>query len=387
MDPDRGRLGWWAVTLALGAALAFVLYSFVGTFVFGLFVYYATRPVHRRVRRRFRRPSVAAAVSLVALTVPALALMTYAVLVGLQRLTRAVEGFDPAMVGVDPAVLDVVQNPRAVVETDWLRYADPAALSSTLSSVSSVLDTVAFLGVGVVHLFVILALSFYLLRDGHRLSRWTLRRFGDDDGVAREFATAVDRDLRDVFFGNILNAVLAGAIAVFVYSALNAGAPAGARIPSPVLLGLVAGVASLIPVVGMKLVYVPVTVSMGVEVAVSGPTPTTAGFVAAFLVVSLVVVDTIPDLVLRPYVSGRSVHVGTLMLAYTLGPLLFGWYGIFLLPMLVVVVVQFGRVVLPRLVGGETIRPYSVDPGVLSGDATVVRPRTERTDESVGDDD
>ncbi|MFB6126032.1 MAG: AI-2E family transporter [Halolamina sp.] len=387
MNPDRGRFGWWAAGLAVGAAVAFVLYSFVGTFVFGLFAYYATRPVYRRVRRRFRRPSVAAAVSLVVLTVPALSLVTYAVLVALQRLTRAVEGFNPAAVGVDPALLTVVRNPQAVTGVDWFRYADPAALRSALDSLSSVVDTVAFLGVGLVHLFVILALAFYLLKDGHRLSRWALRQFGDDAGVAREFATSVDRDLRNVFFGNILNAVLAGAIGVFVYSVLNVAAPAGTRIPAPVLLGLVAGVASLIPVVGMKLVYVPVALSMGVEVAVSGPTPTSVGFVIAFFGASLVVVDTIPDLLLRPYVSGRSVHVGAVMLAYTLGPLLFGWYGIFLLPTLLVVAVQFGRVVLPRLVDTETIRPYAVDPGVLTGDAAGVDPGAEPAEESAGDGD
>jgi len=50
------------------------------------------------------------------------------------------------------------------------------------------------------------------------------------------------------------------------------------------------------------------------------------------------------------------------MFAYILGPLLFGWYGIFLGPMLLVLVVHFVRIVLPELLAGTPIEPYSVDP-------------------------
>jgi len=56
---------------------------------------------------------------------------------------------------------------------------------------------------------------------------------------------------------------------------------------------------------------------------------------------------------LRPYVSGQNVHVGALMLAYTLGPLLFGWYGLFLMPVLLVLVIQFARIVLPDLLAAD----------------------------------
>jgi predicted PurR-regulated permease PerM len=163
--------------------------------------------------------------------------------------------------------------------------------------------------------------------------------------------------------------VLTGSIAVLTYSVLNVHAPAGLRIPAAPLVGLLAGVASLVPIVGMKLVYVPVAVYLaGVGLLTD---PTALWFVAAFALLSFVVVDTIPDLVLRPYVSGRSLHVGSLMIAYTFGPLLFGWYGIFLAPMLLVLIVHFARLVLPELVGTKPIQPYAVDPGTLSVDAAV----------------
>ena len=79
------------------------------------------------------------------------------------------------------------------------------------------------------------------------------------------------------------------------------------------------------------------------------------------------IVDVIPDIVLRPYVSGRNLHMGMVMFAYIFGPLLFGWYGLFLGPMLLVVMVHFARLVLPELLDGERIQPYAVDPSQVTG--------------------
>jgi len=377
---SRYRIGWWGLGLALGVALTFVVYTFVGTFVFGVFIYYATRPIYDRIRRVVRPPSLAAAVSLFALALPALALVAYALSIALNQLLDFVEGgmFDAERWPlVDQDLLDSIADPAALLAFDPEQLT-LEEIQSLLSSAGSAVDTVAFLGIGAVHLFVMLALAFYLLRDGSRLSRWALRRFGDDRGLLEAYGRAVDREFKAIFFGNILNAVLTGTIAVLAYSLLNVYAPPGLAIPAAALVGLLAGVASLIPMVGMKLVYVPITVYLAAVALLTDPS--SLWFVAVFVLVSFVVVDTIPDLVLRPYVSGRSLHIGSLMIAYTLGPLLFGWYGIFLAPMLLVLIVHFGRIVLPELLQREPIQPYAVDPGASADNV----PTTIDVDAGVG---
>jgi predicted PurR-regulated permease PerM len=366
VELSRYRVGWWSLGIALGAALLYVVYRFVGTFVFGVFIYYATRPIYRRLRRVIRPPSLAAAVSLFALALPALALVAYALSIALGELLQYVNGgaLDPTRWPlVDQELLDSIADPATILQLDPERYLTTEGVRSLLASLGSAVDTVAFLGVGAVHLFVMLALAFYLLRDGDRLSRWVVRKFGDERRVLETYGRAVDRDFKAIFFGNILNAVLTGSIGVLAYSILNVYAPPGLAIPAAPLVGLLAGVASLIPIVGMKLVYVPVALYLAVVGALTDPTG--LWFVVLFAAISFVVVDTIPDLVLRPYVSGRSLHVGSLMIAYTFGPLLFGWYGIFLTPMLLVLVVHFARLVLPELLDGEPIKPYAVDPGTV----------------------
>ena len=363
---DRSRLAWWLLGFVLGGALLFVLYSFVGTFVFGLFLYYATRPIYRRIRARVRPASLAAAVALFVLALPALALVAYTGAVGVSELVRL----------TNEGLFDLSQYPftadqlAGLTDFEELLMLGPSAVTfeqfrRAVSSLVSAGGAVAFVGIGLVHLFAMIALAFYLLRDDRDLSRWFRGRIADDRGVMEAFFAGVDRDFNNIFFGNILNAVLTGTIAVVAYSLLNLVAPPRIAIPAAGLVGLFAGVASLVPVVGMKLVYVPVTAYLGVTSYLADPN--TLWFTATFFAVSFVVVDTIPDLVLRPYVSGRHLHVGAVMIAYTLGPLLFGWYGIFLGPIILVLVVNFARHVLPVLIAREPLVPYAVDPGVVAG--------------------
>lgn len=368
---DRGRLAWWGLGVVLAAALVFVAYSFVGTLVFGLFIYYATRPIYRQLRRALNNPSLAALVSLFTLVLPALLLVGYALTIVLQQVDEYTNDgpIDVERLGLDPETIDRVADPATILQDALGGVFSTGDITQLFSSLGSVFGTVATLGIALIHLFVMLALAFYLLRDDHKLARWFYRRFGDDRGVVDAFFSAVDRDFNSIFFGNILNALLTGTIGVITYSTLNVFAPPELRIPAPALVGLLAGIASLIPVVGMKLVYVPVALLLLVQTALT-PAPGLLAFVVSFVVVSFVLVDSIPDLILRPYVSGRSLHVGAVMLAYTLGPLLFGWYGIFLMPMLLVLVVQFAQHVLPPLMDNQSFEPYAIDPGQMSVDAS-----------------
>jgi predicted PurR-regulated permease PerM len=354
--PDRDRLGWWAIALALGALVCYVLYSFIGTFVFGIFVYYATRPIHRRVRRVIHNRSFAAALSLVLIAVPVLLLAFYTIAMALQELNNFLESGD---LPIQP--LEQFLTPYFDISAV---FADPASLLShpnTLDQLRVVLQEavgyVGFFGLGALHLLIVVVLAFYLLRDDHRLANWWRRRFSDSEGVMGAYMARVDRDFSNIFFGNILNALLTAVIGAAAYSILDFLSPVGVALPYPALLGLLTGVASLIPVIGMKIVYFPGAIYL---FAVTAGEPTLLWFPVVFVVVSFIIVDVIPDLVLRPYVSGRNLHLGMVMLAYIFGPLLFGWYGLFFGPMLLVLLVHFVALVLPELVAGTPIEPEAI---------------------------
>lgn len=360
---DRDRVGWWVIAIALGIGVAYLIYSFIGTFVFGVFIYYGTRPVYRRLERVIRPPSLAAAVALIALALPALLLMGYTVAVGIQELNNLIEtrGLDAAqfesLLGPYVDISQVVTDPQAFLS-------QPDTLDIIRRMVQEGTTYLGFFGNAALHLFVMILLAFYLLRDDHRLATWWSRRFSDEEGVMLEYATRVDRDFSHIFFGNLLNAVITGVIGAISYGVLDFLSPPGISIPYPALLGLLTGVASLVPVVGIKLVYVPLAAFLGFQ---AFGDPTLLWFVGVFVLVAFFIVDVIPDLVLRPYVSGRSLHLGMVMLAYIFGPLLFGWYGLFLGPMLLVLLVHFTALVLPELLAGAPIEAEAVGSSVLTG--------------------
>jgi len=356
--PDsRSRLAWWVVALVFGAVTAWVLLTYIGTFILGLFLYYVARPAYRRFRSQFR-PSIAAATALLALAVPVVLLMGYTLAIAAQELTRLQRTVDlgPLADQVEPYVnvSEVVKNPATLLQ-------NPDVVDAGQLIAEGALGYVPIVGTALINLFLALAVAFYLLRDGARLGRWVEETFHDQQEFLTVYLREVDEDLGSVYFGNILNAIAIAVVAAFVYTALNLFAPANG-IPYPALVAVLAGAASLIPVVGMKLVYVPLAVGLFARAALSGDP---LWFPAVFVAATVVFVDFIPDLVLRPYVSGRNLHVGLVMIAYVIGPLLFGWYGLFLGPLLLVVVYHFARLILPVLIAGGDVdsMPRSVDTG------------------------
>ncbi len=354
---DRERLAWWLVALVLGAVVAWILVSFLGTVLLALFVYYATRPVYDRIRSRVGSGTVAAMVSLLGLALPGLLLVAYTVAVAVRELRSLVGqniGSLDGLLGeyvnqsvvVDPAQLvELVQSdPRQLLEMGGVD-----TVQGLLASAASVLGVVA---TGLVTLTIVLIVAFYLLRDDDRLARWFREQVVGEGSATVAFGRAVDRDLETIYFGNILTAFVIAVVGSVTFHALDLVAPPGLGVPAPTLVGLLAGLGSLVPVVGMKLVYVPVAAILAVDAAARDPA--LLWYPALFAGVTFVVVDSIPDFVLRPYVSGRDLHLGLVMLAYIVGPALFGWYGLFLGPLLVVVLVHFAGVVLPDLLHGDT---------------------------------
>ncbi|MFW5965419.1 MAG: AI-2E family transporter [Halodesulfurarchaeum sp.] len=375
---DRDRIGWWAIALALGGFVIFLLYSFVGTFVFGVFLYYATRPLYRRIKRVIGQPSLAAAFSLVAIALPVILLAAYTIAIGLQELSKFINTQDFSARPIE-SILEPYFDISGVITDPQSLLTQPNAIEAIQEFLAEAGTYLGFFGTVAIHLIVVIILAFYLLRDDHRLASWWGTRFSDDEGVMQAYMARVDRDFSNIFFGNILNAVITAIVGAGAYWAVDLLSPAAVSLPYPTLLGLLTGVASLIPVVGMKLVYVPVALYLFLE-AINEPA--VLWFPVLFVLVSFVIVDVLPDLILRPYVSGRNLHLGMVMLAYIFGPLLFGWYGLFLGPMLLVLVVHFVALVLPELLAGAPIQPEVVtDPLSPGGGGS---PSSDDTGDSSG---
>jgi len=122
----------------------------------------------------------------------------------------------------------------------------------------------------------------------------------------------------------------------------------------PILLGLLVGVFTIVPTVGMKAIWVPYAGYLFLRSLAWNELPLWVP--VAFAVVTLVVVDFLPDVFVRSYVSKGDINMGLMLLSYTLGAIVFGWYGLFLGPLVLVLFLHFAERVFPNVVDRGSVR-------------------------------
>ncbi|RQG94368.1 AI-2E family transporter [Natrarchaeobius chitinivorans] len=361
MNEKRAVVTLFGVGVA--AVTAYIAYRFIAALTVAVFLYYSTRRFYKYLElKRVHVPDqVRAALVISFLAVPLLALGSYTAALLVVEVRNFVATYPVAeMLPEDASWVQGLENPpeltiqglagayQSGTFDPFIDFAVEHAGMLT-SVVSSLL----------LNLLIVVVVTYYLLIDGSKFHEWLLRF--DDDAIVREYLEAADRELEAVLFGNLLNVILISLIAIVTFMGYNALVPSAAEIPYPALAGALTGVASLIPVVGMKIVYAPVAVAAAVPLVLDGNSAMIV-YLVGFLALAVVVVDTIPDLVLRPYLSGERTHVGLLMLAYIFGPIVFGFYGLFLAPIILVLGLTFADTALPRLLGADPDRDRNPDP-------------------------
>ncbi|WP_256301853.1 AI-2E family transporter [Haloarchaeobius salinus] len=333
-------MGWILVGVVITVAVAYVLYSFVGAVVVGFFLYYATRPIYRWVDQRSGHSNLSAILTLLTVGLPVLIILAYAVFVGVHEVDRLF------------AVTDLEQF-RTVLEPylDLVPGADGRGVLDILRTNASTVQGIGAAAVAwLLRLFVIFTLAFYLLRDDYKIARWFRRSF-ENQPAAVTFMEDVDDDLTTIYTGNLITIVATGLIAVGVFYGLAVAAPPEMGVRFPILLGLLTGVATLIPAIGTKLIYFPYTGFLVWQSVAGDGGP--LWFPVVFFLVTLVMVDIIPDMFIRSYVSKGELNMGLMLMTYVLGAVAFGWYGIFLAPVVLVVFIHFYRDIFPVLLGSD----------------------------------
>jgi predicted PurR-regulated permease PerM len=353
MDRDRElgrRLGLGLVVLGLFLVTAYVIEAFIAVVVFSVFLYYSVRPIHRFLRRFGLPRRLRAALSILLFGIPFVVLLGYTIAIVVIEVQSFVQAYDiqdqllqQSLEELDVAALDLDELQEIVTTA--------GAQGSLFAALFSLSGALSFVSSAFVQLLILVVLTYYMLVDGPRLKEWVLETF-DRTGIVRRYVEETDPELSMTLFGNIVNVFVTTIVAVITFFTYNFFAPAPVQVPFPGLLGALAGIGSLIPVIGIKLVYLPVTVFLGAAAVAGGGGPLLL-FVGIFLVVSGIFVDFIPDFFIRALISGDKTHTGMLIVCYIVGPAVFGFYGLFLLPILLILFINANRILLPYVLYGR----------------------------------
>ena len=352
IDVNLRTLVLGVVGVVVTALVAYALYSYLTVLLFTLFAYYTSRPVYRRLVDHTDHPDLAVTATLLVYTVPVVVLLGYGLFVASQQLLDLFSHgvlqdyrslFQPYLSTFEgmSSWRTILRNPQQFIDQSTRRL-----LRMGLDPAIMIARTVfSLLASG----FLLLVFLFYLLRDDHKIAAW-FRRVVHHDSTVVGYFEAVDDRLQTVFFGNLLTIIVTGCIAIVVYWGIDFVAP-GSGIAVPFLLGALTGLGTLVPGVGMKLVYVPYSLWLAFHAFRSQAMPMWVP--AAFFVLTLVFVDTIPDYFVRSYLSSGDITLGLIMLAYILGTMVWGWTGLFLGPVVLVAFLQFAKEVAPTLTAGR----------------------------------
>ena len=345
IDPElRRRIAIATVAGALFLVVGYALLAFIAVWVFSVFLYYAVRPIFRFLTRFGLGRRTRAAVSITLFGLPFLVLIGYTLTVVAIELRRFLDGgtADRLIAELNISGLDLDELERLL--TGQVSQVDVDLVFDTLIGATGILGSLF------VQLLLILTATYYMLVDGPKLISWLVETY-DDSGTLGRYVRAVDPELSLALFGNIVNVFVAAILSIVTFYGYNALVPPLIEVPFPALAGALSGIGSLIPAIGIKLVYVPVTIALAARAWIAGQ-PELLVPVAALALVSAVLIDFIPDIVIRAQVSSDETHSGLLIIAYIVGPSVFGFYGLFLAPIVLICLTNAVTVLLPYIVSG-----------------------------------
>ena len=296
-------------------------------------------PVQTRLQARWQhRPNSTALATLllciVVLIIPVLLVLTSFVSEGAKFYAKIESGeikpqaFLERLQSAVPAVQQLLDR-LGLDSTSLIERASDAAVAASSFVASHALAVGQSTFQFFLNLALMLYLTFFLLRDGKHLAQLLSRALPLGDERERLLFAKFAEVTRATIKGNLVVAMVQGALGGFIFWVLG--------ITAPVLWGVVMAALSLIPAIGAGLVWLPFSLYL-FSTGEIGP--------ALILLVYGVLVIGLADNVLRPILVGRDTRLPDwLVLLSTLGGLvLFGINGFVLGPLISALFMVFWQI-------------------------------------------
>ncbi len=183
----------------------------------------------------------------------------------------------------------------------------------------------------IINIFIFLFLTFFLLRDGRKLSKSLGSLLALDQKTKKKVLKEMNDLIYAVVFGTIILALIQGLFAIGGYYLFG--------INSPLMWGIITSLAALIPFIGTGLIWLPLSLSLIISGII---TPETAliGKGIGLILYGALVIGSI-DNFLRPKIIGdRSVlHPALVLLGVAGGVFMLGFIGVIIGPVILALLV------------------------------------------------
>jgi predicted PurR-regulated permease PerM len=363
--------------LVTAAVLGFLLFRLLSPFfaplMWATLLAFMLQPANKRLLQRGQKPGLASGLLTTAAFVVVAGPVTLFVFAFLRQAgdllarfqTEATERRLPAL----QLILELAPVQAVLTKTgEFTSLSKEQILASTAEAAQGVLQQVASLGgtvvVGAFNVITQFSLTmfllFFFLRDGKSMLERGIRLVPMTPGRKVDLAGTLGGVTRAVVLGTLVTALVQGTLVGIGFAI--------AGMPSPLVFGAVGAMASLIPIVGTALVWVPAVITLIAQ----GQT----GW-AVFLALWSVVLVAGSDNVVRPLIISGSSKASTLLVFVGLlgGISVFGFAGIFMGPLvltLVATLLEYADIELPRASAMGISSPHitpTIEPTITWADA------------------
>lgn len=346
MQPAPSRFYMRAFALGtiavLGGLLFRTLTPFIVPIIWATLLAFMLQPVNRRLRQKWpAKPGLAAGLLTAGMVVVVSGPVTLFLFAFLRQASSLLTRFQneahdrklPALqliLEFKPvqSLLETAKEFTTLSKEQILDQANDAA-QTVLQQFASLGGTVVLGAFSVVTQFgLTMFLLFFFLRDGKEMLERAIHLVPLSEERKADLTKSLGGVTRGVVVGTLVTAVVQGTLVGIGFAI--------AGLPSPLVFGAVGALASLIPVVGTALVWVPAALSL-LALGQSGW--------ALFLTLWSIILVAGSDNVIRPLVVSSSTNVSTLLVFVGVlgGVSAFGFAGIFVGPVLLTLIAALLR--------------------------------------------
>ena len=182
----------------------------------------------------------------------------------------------------------------------------------------------------IINFFFMIIFLYFLFKDGEKLKERFYKAMPFPDELEKRLIERMARVTKDVFYGNIIITILQGAAVGIIFAIFS--------LPSPILLGSLAGFLSLVPVVGTFVVWIPAAIYLFFQ----------GSFVSGIILTAWCLFAGIAlDSFVKPKILDKKLNLHPILIFFALlgGLSVFGVFGIILGPLVAVLFIALWEVV------------------------------------------